>query len=353
MSSLRPIASSPEGFQPPADGYVHVQPYGEYPFAMANGSRITLVIDPAAVDAQIASFRSTAAAAGDAFAGLLCDYDHGSCDSDKSSEAAAWVTDLQKRADGLWAKMRWTDGGLAAVAGGRFRFCSNVHMPKDCSLVSPGRLRPMRVDRFALTNDPRFLQGAARMQPISSRAAPGTGDPQVAQPTQKGSAMDYKTLLLGMLGLPAEATDEQITAACDAAKEAITSCAAAKADNAALKSRAEAAEKLVAGQKAADTLKTLEAEGYAFVSRDRVLESLVGNHDQALAYIRLAPPNKGGEPLRSRQTATVPAVGASEPDAAIVLARNAAVDDVQKRYALKSRADAVARAQSEKPDLWK
>ena len=165
--------------------------------------------------------------------------------------------------------------------------------------------------------------------------------------------MDYKTLLLGLLGLPAEATDEQITAACASAKDAITSCANAKADNAALKSRAEAAEKLVAGQKASATLKALEEEGYAFTSRDKVLEALVGNHEQALAYIRLVPSNKGGEPLRSRQAATVPSCGASEPDAAIMQARNAAVDAIQKQYALKSRADAVARAQSEKPELWK
>ena len=60
---LTPIGSDAK-FTPPADGYVHVQPYGEYRFTMPGGRKILLVIDEAAVDAQIAAFRSSASDAG-------------------------------------------------------------------------------------------------------------------------------------------------------------------------------------------------------------------------------------------------------------------------------------------------
>jgi len=34
-----------------------------------------------------------------------------------SSEAAGWITELESRDTGLWARVRWSDAGLAAVRG--------------------------------------------------------------------------------------------------------------------------------------------------------------------------------------------------------------------------------------------
>ena len=58
-----------------------------------------------------------AAAAGSAWGGLLVDFDHSSLDEDRSTEAAGWADALAARADGLWARIRWTDSGLAAITG--------------------------------------------------------------------------------------------------------------------------------------------------------------------------------------------------------------------------------------------
>ena len=123
--------------------------------------------------------------------------------------------------------------------------------------------------------------------------------------------MDIRTVLLKILDLPDTATDEEIIAAAEKfgkeeqnepAHQALTSrVASLEADNAALKSRAETAEKLVADQKADSTLKTLEGEGYKFASRDEIKKRLVADHDGALAFVRLlpVPAAKNNEPLRS------------------------------------------------------
>lgn len=349
MNTQTPIsAASDDTFAPPADGYIHVQPYGSYGFKMGD-RKVQLVIDEPAVDAQIAAFKSAAEKAGPAFAGLLCDFDHFSCDQGQRSEAAAWATDLQKRDDGLWAKMRWTKKGMDAVKSGEYRFASNVHNPSDCEDLGGGKLRPLRVDRFALTNDPRMLQGSARMQPISSRATPDTTT------TPKGKKMDHKAMLLTVLGLEATATDEQVQASLDAHK---TEMAALKSRletaETTLKSRAETAEKALAERKADDSLAALEKDGYKLTSRDEIRTRLVADHDNTLKTIRAFAPavntapgkdEKGGEPLRSRGT---------PPDMADRKAqREDAIKAVQEKNGLKSRAAAVARAQREHPELWK
>ena len=360
--SLQPLTTD-ANFMPPADGFVHVQPYGMYPFTMPDGKQILLVIDEAAVDAQISSFNSTAAPLGAAFAGLLCDFDHQSCDQGQRSEAAAWVTALQKRADGLWAKMRWTDEGLSAIKGGRYRFTSNVHLPSDCVSCGSGKLRPMRVDRFALTNDPRMLQGAVRMQPISSRADPAAHNNTAAELAgQKGPTMDkIRTALIKILGLPDTATDEELLAAAEkfgteeAQEEAhqAEELKSAKAEIETLKSRAVAAEKLVAGQKAEATLTALEGEGYKFTSRDEVKARLEQDHDGNLKFIRLQPPPAAGngEALRSRKDAKTPDAAKLTPEQKRE-ERERLIDEAQAKFKLRSRASAVARVQAARADLW-
>ena len=117
-------------------GWIHISPLGVYPVTLRRGQddeyETAIVIDAASCAAQAAAFRASPDHPANGGGGMLCDYDHFSLDSSLSSEAAGWVEDLDARADGLWARIRWTDGGLAAISGGRFRFASPVHMPSDC-----------------------------------------------------------------------------------------------------------------------------------------------------------------------------------------------------------------------------
>lgn len=353
LKPLNPAADA--AFRPPDDGWIHVSPLGRYPVHLGGGD-VEILIDAAACADQVAAFRAEAEAAGDAWGGMLVDFDHFSLDQDKSSEAAGWADALEARGDGLWARVRWTDSGLAAIRGGRYRYTSPVHLPRDCRRDGEAYV-PARLHRLALTNDPRMLQGISRMRPISSRTGADASDGQQTTPppapggTKGPQPMDYKTMLLGLLGLPAEATDDEITAAITARDEA--DAAAAKTleqkdeELKALASRADKAETELAGLRADADLAALEAEGYAFKARDQVRAAIIAGRETFLAGIRaMKPTGKAGEPLRSRQDARVP--GASGP-----ATRDEAVAAEQVKHNFKRRADAVASAQRTYPALWK
>ncbi len=151
-----------DGFQTPADGWYQVAPLGEFGHAQAG---LTQVVDAEACQAMANRFDEEAKAPN--FAGLLVDFDHFSLDGEKRSEAAGWITALQNRDGGLFAKIRWSDVGEEAVKGGRYRFLSPVWNRVDCVDLGGGRVRPVRLLNAAVTNDPN-LKG---MQPLSNSAA--------------------------------------------------------------------------------------------------------------------------------------------------------------------------------------
>ena len=361
MTPFRPLQTASDGhFAPPADGFVHISPPGRYPFRLSDGQTVEMEIDAEACRRQVATFRSDAAAAGEAWGGLLVDFDHFSLDHGRSSEAAGWVEDLDARDDGLWARVRWSDSGLAAIAGGRFRYASPVHMPSDCahSQGAAVGLRPSRLFRLALTNDPRMIQGAERMRPISSRQEASASDASETPPAPGGKKgpppMDYKAMLLELLGLPAEATDEDVSTALASRKEAAVASEAEEAEKekalAALASRAETAEKALAELRADAALDALVRDGYAIASRDTARLALIADHDRTLAAIRAfrPAPKAVGEPLRSRRDAATPGGGGSTP-----ATRNDAVEAEMRKHNFRRRADAVASAMRAYPDLWK
>ena len=143
---------SKNAFELAADGWVQLTPCGEYPH---RGAGVTQVIDRKACDAMVADFDGRKA--DENFPGVLVDFDHFSLDTDKPSEAAGWVTDLEARDDGLWARVRWSDSGLAAVQGGRFRLVSPVFpAPDACEDLGGGRIRPLALVSVALTNEPNM-----------------------------------------------------------------------------------------------------------------------------------------------------------------------------------------------------
>lgn len=151
-----------DGFQMPADGWYQVAPLGEFAHAQAG---LVQVVDPEACAAMVNRFADEATGAN--FAGLLVDFDHFSLDGEKRSEAAGWITALENRDGGLFAKIRWSDVGEEAVKGGRYRFLSPVWSRSDCVDLGNGRVRPVRLLNAAVTNDPN-LKG---MQPLSNSAA--------------------------------------------------------------------------------------------------------------------------------------------------------------------------------------
>jgi hypothetical protein len=161
----------PTNFQPAPDGWFHIAPHGTFPHP--NGA--LQVIDAEACEAMLGTFREEAKQPN--FPGLLVDFDHSSHDPAQPTTAAGWIAGLEHRGDGLYAQIRWSDLGHQALTGGRYRLVSPVWNRADCeqwSAPAPdGRemvhLRPRRLDRLALTNDPN-LPG---LMPLSNRKEEG------------------------------------------------------------------------------------------------------------------------------------------------------------------------------------
>jgi len=128
------------------------------------------VVDKTGCDAMANAFRDEAGKPN--FAGLLIDFDHFSLDDKLKSEAAGWISELENRDTGLWAKIRWSDVGEECVKGGRYRFLSPVWSQRDCEDLGNGRLRPVKLLNAAVTNDPN-LKG---MVPLSNRDASPSPD---------------------------------------------------------------------------------------------------------------------------------------------------------------------------------
>lgn len=55
---------------------------------------------------------------------LPVDYAHGTVLGARDGAAAGWITALQARDDGIWAKVEWTKAGRQAVASREYRFIS-------------------------------------------------------------------------------------------------------------------------------------------------------------------------------------------------------------------------------------
>ncbi len=152
------------GFEHPADGWYLIEPIGEHPNRAAD---VVLVVD---YDAAVGMSDSFNAAAGDPnYPGLLVDRDHLSKYGDQESRAEGWLVRTQARPDGLYGQIRWTKSGQAAVDGGEYRFFSTEYDLRDCQVLShgkPRRVRPLKLDGLALTNQPNNRAG---QKPITNR----------------------------------------------------------------------------------------------------------------------------------------------------------------------------------------
>ncbi len=175
-----------------------------------------------------------------AFSGdILVDADHSS-ENGGSTEALAWIMELDDRPDGLWALFRWTDKGAEAVSGRRYRFVSPAW-----TVDAAGR--PDRLVSCALTNRPNIpsrpiLNRAGIPQlpdsPIgqSGNRKIGQSNPDSAaggsgEPTRKPEMEELKKLL----GLAPDADDAAVLAAVQAIQAEL-----AASKEAALNSEAEA-----------------------------------------------------------------------------------------------------------------
>jgi len=286
-------------FELPEDGWYQLAPLGEFPHAAAG---ITQIIDEAACGQMVSAFETVKNSSGN-FPGLLIDFDHFSLDAAKHSEAAGWITDLKFVSSvpqasslpqsptsnsshstthnlhgGLFAQIRWTDTGEAAVKGGRYRFLSPVWAKSDCEDLGNDRLRPVRLLNAAVTNDPNLkgilplsnrsesLPKASSLKPQASSSFDSASlDKNTNKETHMQPAIDA---LLNKLSLPADTAEADILTAIENM--------AAPDDVAALTNRAETAEQSLADLQGAQ----LESDADAFLEDNA---ALIENRDEVRA----------------------------------------------------------------------
>jgi phage I-like protein len=267
--------SNPTTFQPPPDGWFHIAPHGTFP----HPTGALQVIDAAACEAMLGTFNEEARQPN--FPGLLVDFDHASHDPAQPTTAAGWIGGLEHRDDGLYAQIRWSDLGHQALTGGRYRLASPVWNRAECEQwTAPGadgrdvvHLRPRRLDRLALTNDPN-LPG---MVPLSnrkeevrsekekvSRSVPSSFD---LQPSSLLN-MNLRNEILQRLHLPGAATDADIA---EALRVQATE----------LESLRNRCQRLAESQADAD----LERFADVITNRDVVRGQLLANRDGTLALL--------------------------------------------------------------------
>lgn len=324
---------------PPSDlpEWIQICPKGEFPTTICNGSNgdermIVQVLD----DEAIKSLANSMAAAGPA--GILIDYDHFSHDIEHHSEAAGWIKALEARPDGLYGKAQWTDKGADAVRNRRYLFVSPTWLMDDCARLDGERVRPTRLFSAALTNSPN-LNGIRAI--VNNRIAGA----EPAEP-EGGPKMDYKAKLIALLGLPAEAKDEEINAKLEAVVR----------EREALKEKVKALEKAQAdaakAQEEATIEKDLDANKDVIADRAAAKAALMANRSAALGMLKAM--RAGGAPAAHNTAAARPPQSSPVQSAdatTIINKQRAAVAEIRNRDHCQYDV-AFQRAQEEHPEIF-
>lgn len=224
---------------------------------------------------------------------ILVDFDHDAEDG-KSTVAAAWASNLRIDDErGLVADFKFTDKGAEAVSSRRFRFlspCWDVEVGRwrdggkeaKNEKDAPAEVTPSRLVSIALTNKPNIP-----VDPVLNR------DPEPGVKTvedKKGKSMDPKKIREA-LGLPEDATDEQVFAAIKEGQDG----------------KAKAAELQANAEKAA-----LEKEAEEFAEKNSkkcnkevIKAQYLANKEATIALVNAMPEPKAA-PICNKQNAKTP-----------------------------------------------
>ena len=269
---------------------VQLCPFGNFP-----GEKSMQVCDRAAFEQLIADWRANGAKE------ILMDFEHQSEVEriDSNTTAAAWISNLAIDDErGLVGDVKFTDQGAEAVSNRRLRFLS-------CTWYTDKQGRPTKMTTVALTNKPNIP-----VAPILNKE-PVPGVKTVEE--KKGSEMDIEKLKQA-LGLPAEATEEQVLAAIKEGQDA-------KAKASELQAKAEKA----ALEKEADEFAEENAKK---CNKDVLKAQYIANKDVAKALVA-GIPDAPAAPQRvlNKQTASTPSAREE-----VVLQRNKAVAEYRTAH---------------------
>jgi len=222
----QPAVIAPKADQP--ETWCHLAPFGVYSYVVKRAGRPVLdqdgrpetgrqVLDTEALDRIAAAF--------DAEDPVLVDREHWSGQTGDST-AMGWVQAIERRgdgadrADGLWGRVRWTDLGRAHIENRRLRWLSPVWDTDEDG-------RPLRLLCVGLTNTARFKND---LSPVVNKADGESNHAQSAPDLDGGKENIMKEIAV-KLGLPEDATPEQVAEAIDALVQFKTDAEAAQVEN--------------------------------------------------------------------------------------------------------------------------
>lgn len=234
---LAPFLNRAGNFDP--KDWFQLVPKGTFPIARKEGDKVKIyhqVVDDQAVERMATAFQNRRTK--NPSYQMLVGFEHFAHQEGGSSAAAAWVNEVEKRPDGLWARGEWTPDGEAAIKNRKYRYLSPVWFPRQTERLSETRVRPIEVNDAGLTNMPNM--GDA-LKPFWNRADESFHGREA---TSQTNTSHMKDRLILILGLAATATDDQIVAGVEAFKNRAASYDATKAqldtlttDQTALKNR--------------------------------------------------------------------------------------------------------------------
>lgn len=251
-----------EDLQPwenPGDGWYHIERWGEHPQVSLDGKQYVQVIDDDAVRAIVE--------AGVPEEGILVDVEHVSVTGVRDTRAYGWVKELAAlpTAEGLQlcARIEWTPLGRPLVRDRIYKHFSTVYSVELCADLGGGRIRPLQLVGLALTNQPNN----PGQRPITnSQAAPINN-------TNQQDNMEELKKIAAKLGLPEDATLDQVLATLDDL----------------MKAEQEAAEAEAETLLNSEDLKDLNEE-----ERKDLKDELLANRELGMKMIKLLINRKGG-----------------------------------------------------------
>ena len=175
-----------------APEWLQMVPFGEI---KPNDGRTGWSLAPANADAVIAASRKPG----------LIDFDHGT-QLGNNSRAAGWIEEIAKQGPhgepGVWARVKWTADGAAALAAKSYRFFSPTFFFDKARAIT------------------KFVGGSLVNNPAID-------DLPALASTQQENALDhFLAKLRQLLGLPDTATADDITAKISQMNTSATACAA-------------------------------------------------------------------------------------------------------------------------------
>jgi phage I-like protein len=309
--------------------WYHLVPIGRFPgvIELSPGREIEVIqdIDAAAIAALANSFGGK----------ILVDFEHRSTLPNGDTTAAAWLTKVEARENGLWGLFEFSDVGKPAVENKRYRFLS-PELGVDASGVSKDgdTVRPVALESVGLTNRPNLKT----LTPLSNKEPDAQGVQNAADMAGKENTMKE---IITALGLPDNAEMPAVLNAVKALQSQAKELPAVQNRLAALQKK----------ELESEVEKDLVKFAPVIQNREEVKAQLIANRDAALKILSaLKPaPEEKGKTVHNRADAKTP------ESPGLPTGKAAAQDALVKQIRNRDKCDyktAFNSARREKPELF-